>query len=433
MRRFVLRAATIAGAIVAAACVEYAPVTPTESANTATPSLQLATVAASSPASIETIPGQYLVMFKGNGIPQSFVADVALRGGTIVTSHEKLGIAIVTGINDAAAAALSRRTDVQTFDQDALFSLDDPAELVVEAMPDAAVASPASPAAAFFFPRQWNMRAVSANLAWAAGKTGSSSVTVGILDTGIDYLHFDLNGRVDLSRSVSFVPSDDSVVRARFPTRNVVTDLYFHGTHVAATVASNSFVAAGMTSRTTLLAVKVCSRLGTCSTSAVLNGILWATDHGADIINMSLGGGFHKRFAGGFGSVINRVTNYANRNGTLIVVSAGNESSDLDHNGDIYQTYCNAPNVICVAATGPAAQGGVNGPWTNIDAPAFYTNYGRSAISVAAPGGSRASAVWAACSQTTLIASIAAISAIVYWPRLKRLPWICTYVPGLPL
>jgi len=94
----------------------------------------------------------------------------------------------VSGISADAAAALSTRTDVQTFDQDALFSLDDPADLLVDAAPDAVVASPASPSAAFFFPRQWNMRAVGANAVWASGRTGSSTVTVAILDTGIDYL-----------------------------------------------------------------------------------------------------------------------------------------------------------------------------------------------------------------------------------------------------
>jgi len=409
MHKNVLRF-TVISAIALGACVEYSPVSPaantaTQSNPTATPSLQLAT-AASLSSSIALVPGQYMVMFKGNGIPLSFATDVAVRGGTVVSSYPKLGIALVSGLSDDAAAALSRRNDVQTFEQDAAFTLDDPVEGVVEAAPDAGVSSAAAPATAFFFARQWNMRAISANLAWAAGNLGSSNVTVAILDTGIDYLHADLNGRVDLARSTSFIASDDSVVHADFPTRNVVTDLYFHGTHVAATVASNAIAAAGVTSHTTLIAVKVCSRTGSCPASAVLNGILWATDHGADVINMSLGGGFHKRIAGGFGSIINRVTNYANRNGTLIVVSAGNDMTDLDHNGDIYTTYCNAPNVVCVAATGPTAQAGVNGPWTNVDAPAGYTNFGRSAINVAAPGGSNVSFVYAACSRTTTFAPL---------------------------
>ena len=44
------------------------------------------------------------------------------------------------------------------------------------------------------------------------------------------------------------------------------------------------------------------------------------------------------------------------------------------------------------------AQASVTGPWTNVDALAFYSNFGRSAIDVAAPGGNNATAVWAACS-----------------------------------
>src|SRR3989449_7400594 len=48
---------------------------------------------------------------------------------------------------------------------------------------------------------------------------------------------------------------------------------------------------------------------------------------------------------------------------------------------------CNATHAICVSATGPTAAVGVNGPWTDVDSPAAYTNYGRSAIDVAGPGG----------------------------------------------
>jgi len=59
----------------------------------------------------------------------------------------------------------------------------------------------------------------------------------------------------------------------------------------------------------------------------------------------------------------------------------------MDHDGNAYKTYCSTPATVCVAATGPTAQGSVNGPWTNPDAPATYTNFGRSAINVAAPGG----------------------------------------------
>ncbi len=100
---------------------------------------------------------------------------------------------------------------------------------------------------------------------------------------------------------------------------------------------------------------------------------------------------------------INSIFNYANSMGVTVVVSAGNEAIDLDHDGNHYKTYCSAPNVICVSATGPtSADDFYYGPWYEIDAPASYTNYGRSAINVAAPGGNDGGFVWAGCSQTSL-------------------------------
>jgi subtilisin family serine protease len=67
---------------------------------------------------------------------------------------------------------------------------------------------------------------------------------IAILDTGIDYLYPDLVGRVDLSRSISFEAMDDFLVSNFFPTRHPITDLYFHGTHVAMTASSNAFILA---------------------------------------------------------------------------------------------------------------------------------------------------------------------------------------------
>jgi subtilisin family serine protease len=148
---------------------------------------------------------------------------------------------------------------------------------------------------------------------------------------------------------------------------------------------------------------------GSCPTSAVLEGIRYAADHGVSVINMSLGGlGSHP--LGGFESLLNRATNYAFRKGALIVVSAGNEAADLDH-GNIFALHCDDANVICVSATGPT---GVTafGPFVNVDAFALYSNFGRSAINVAAPGGNLIldedgnlvdlSPVWGVCSLTSL-------------------------------
>jgi len=267
--------------------------------------------------------------------------------------------------------------------------------------------SATAPQNAVLFARQWNMRAIQADAAWAGGAFGSPSVSVAILDTGIDYLWPDLDGRVDLSRSISLRPDEDARLQTWFGAlnRHPISDLNAHGTLVSSIVASNSGFFAGVTTRTTLFGVKVCIVFNTCSTAATLNGIVYAVDHGADVINMSLGGAFLKSANPGFVSVINRVIDYANKNGTLIVVAAGNESSDLDHNGNVYDAYCNSPHVVCVSATGPTAAPTVVGPFTNPDAVAPYTNFGRSAISLAAPGGGITTPnafVSGPCSQTTL-------------------------------
>jgi subtilisin family serine protease len=65
----------------------------------------------------------------------------------------------------------------------------------------------------------------------------------------------------------------------------------------------------------------------------------------------------------------------------LIVVAAGNAGADLDHNGNFHADYCDQPHVVCVSATGPELA------TSNADNSSFFTNFGRSAISVAAPGG----------------------------------------------
>jgi subtilisin family serine protease len=98
-----------------------------------------------------------------------------------------------------------------------------------------------------------------------------------------------------------------------------------------------------------------------------------------------------------------------------IVVSAGNEGIDLDHDANLFADFCERPGVVCVSATGPNSSGpDFNGPFLpSVDAPAFYTNFGRSAIDVAAPGGDAvldavgnvlsAGWVWGPCSTTSLL------------------------------
>src|SRR6266700_3329864 len=408
--RSVSRCAT-AGLVAAAACAYDARVSPEPAASARTP--QFASVARSG----ATANSRHLVSFSGS-VPRDFAAQVAALGGKVLWVSSGSGLAAVSGLQGSAAATLAGKRGIQAVDADALIALDLP-RLAMDATVDGSgVANNAAPAAAVRYPRQWNMRAVQADVAWAHGFLGSSRVSIFMLDSGIDPHHADTEGRVDPTRTVDLLGTFDAqaivdgdtvivpfteadTVQKYFPGHEVYTDLFFHGTHTGATVSSNAVRIAGITSGTKLVAVKVCGYINDCPFSSILNGVIYAADNGADVINLSLGGAFTKAGNGRFVGLINKVFNYARSKGVTIVVAAGNEAADLDHDGNSYAAYCSTPAVICVAATGPTAQASDFGPWTNVDAPAFYTNFGRSAINVAAPGGNnRVTFVWAACSET---------------------------------
>lgn len=349
--------------------------------------------AAAARANAAPAPGAHLVVFRSErAIPDDFAARVAALGGSVDASYAGMGIAAVSGLDEQGAAALRGQPGVAFVEADANVAFEaspmqmGPAE---EALPDAETASPERPHHAVLYRWQWNMQAIQAAPAWRAGVLGSPDVTVAILDTGIDPTVLDAEGLVDLDRSRSFVPEDDAALAALYPGLHPISDLDGHGTNVALQVSSNARHFAGVTSRSTLMGVKVCSVYGYCRFGATLAGIAYAVDAGADVINMSLGGGFLKRDCSGCVAIINRALRYAESKGVTVVVAAGNEAMDLDRNGNYYNMFCGAPHVVCVSATGATDAGRrLSGPFTDIDSPAPYTNFGRSAISVAAPGGS---------------------------------------------
>ncbi|MCG9696906.1 S8 family serine peptidase [Shewanella sp. Isolate11] len=136
-----------------------------------------------------------------------------------------------------------------------------------------------------------------------------AGVRVAVLDTGYDIEHADLMGRVVASADFSY-------------SSNGVDDLNGHGTHTASTIAGTGKESggkwAGMAPGAELLVGKVLSNSGGGSTYGILNGMIWAANNGADIVNMSLGGSATSCE----GPMVDMVE--ALREQTLFVISAGN-------------------------------------------------------------------------------------------------------------
>ncbi|MDP9795966.1 subtilisin family serine protease [Catenuloplanes nepalensis] len=150
---------------------------------------------------------------------------------------------------------------------------------------------------------------IGAPAAWQAGLTGTGT-TVAVLDTGIDETHPDLAGRVRAARNFTEGAEDDR-------------DLVGHGTHVASTIAGNGARFKGVAPGATLLDGKVCALAGGCPESAILAGMQWAAEQGADVVNMSLGG-FDMP---GEDPVEAAVRTLSEEHGTLFVVAAGNSGA----------------------------------------------------------------------------------------------------------
>jgi subtilisin family serine protease len=335
---------------------------------------------------------QYLVEFKGSSLPDDFAARIAALGGQVVDLLPELNVAVVAGLSDENANRLRQQSDVSDVTNDDPISPIGPSIERPSRAPQIEITaqSAANPETAMFYPYEWHMRAIGADRAWRAGYLGDPGVRVAIIDSGLDPTHPELLGHIDFSSSRSFCAREDGLVQQEFPGYPAWTDLLGHGTAVGSVVVSNANLLAGMTTRSTLMAFKAIGVVN-CPASGLFRSIYSAANGGADVINLSLGSPFPPPRAGqkGFAHYYHLAFQYALVKGvSAVVVAAGNSGIDLDHDGNAYSLFCDTPGVICVSATGPTDTGPQRlGPFVNVDTPAFYTNFGASAIDVAAPGG----------------------------------------------
>jgi subtilisin family serine protease len=336
--------------------------------------------------------GKTVVVFKDtSSIPLAGIALLNSVGGTVATRWDDIGVAFVTGLSASALSTLSASSLIESVGQDRILNWLPGVRTAGAIQGDVTATPQNNPANASYYKSgvQWSMRVIQADKAWAAGMQGRPSTRVAIVDTGIDYGHREIRTLVDLAASESFanlIVGEAGVeasvpIEPQLPGDSAFMDNHFHGTHVASTVASNNISVASIAPDITLIAVKVLSMTGSGSFESVASGIRHAAGPAnADVINMSLGAEVDANEEGvpALLELMKRAIKDAEKQGTIVISAAGNSALNLDV-GSIVATPCEQ-STICVSATGPLLQ-------QNFDQPATYTNYGITAIEVAAPGG----------------------------------------------
>ncbi|MCR8641959.1 S8 family peptidase [Paenibacillus sp. N1-5-1-14] len=229
---------------------------------------------------------------------------------------------------------------------------------------------------------QWNLKQIGSEAGWQAERGGNNTTIVAVIDTGVDLTHPDLQAHLINGYNLvdpTTTPNDD----------------VGHGTHVSGVVGAvvnNRLGVAGMVWNNSLMPIKALDQTGAGSTYTVAQGIIWAVDHGAKVINMSLGNYAPSEF-------LHDAIKYAYERDVVLVAASGNDNTGRPS----YPAYY--PEVFAVAATDINRN---RAPFSN------YGDY----VDVAAPGVSIASTYpphqYAALSGTSMASPhVAALAAMI--------------------
>jgi len=205
------------------------------------------------------------------------------------------------------------------------------------------------------YSKQWNLRSINVEQAWTENR--GEGITVAVIDTGVSLVP-------DLEQT-EFVQGYDFV-----GDRQEAADDVGHGTHVAGTIAqstNNGYGVAGIAYNAKIMPIKVLAANGGGTIADIAEGIRFAADNGADVINMSLGGG-------GASRLMQEAIDYAYKKDVVIIAAAGNASQNSASYPARY------PKVIGVSAIDSA---GVKAP---------YSNFG-AGVDITAPGGAESGGI----------------------------------------
>ncbi len=294
---------------------------------------------------------QYIIRLRAGNDVNGFAQNVRWQmGAKTAITRPGIGAVVVTmpaGQVSGFARKLASRPEVAYIEPD---------------LPMTTCSTPNDP----YFGNQYSHSKAQTSAAWDLWKP-NASVTVAVIDTGVDSTHPDLANKM-VRNAQGAVDGYNALTL----TAGTALDDHGHGTHcagIAAAQINNGSGVAGVCGwtgsaaqtdvGTKILPVKCLDASGSGSSSSVADGIVWAADHGARILSLSVGGGSTQTLA-------DAVT-YAWSRGCLVVAAAGNSASS------IRQYPAGYPEALAVAAT------------TSTDTLASYTNYG-SWVQTAAPG-----------------------------------------------
>jgi lantibiotic leader peptide-processing serine protease len=385
-----------------------------------------------------TATSDYVVLFTSPAAAASAKAAIAKAGGSVESSNDAVGYAVVRG-SAAVATAISRSTAVSgvarnrvigVAPKDAAAKKDGVERLTTERAAAKAAAkgkvtgkvkaAKSAAAAAAVAPEpladsQWDMRQIGATPTGSyAVQPGKRGVLVGVIDTGIDGTHPDIAPNFDAADSHNFV-TDLPVIDGPCEVASCVdpanVDDDGHGTHVASTIASpiNGIGIAGVAPNVRLVNLRAGQDSGYFFLGPTLNAITAAGDLGVDVINMSFytdpwlfncvdnpaDSPAEQAEQRVIRTATQRALNYARARGVLPIAAAGNESTDLgnptfdDTSPDfpVDSAHERVINNSCISV--PSESKGVvvvnsTGISTRL---AYYSNYGTEQSDVAAPGG----------------------------------------------
>ena len=220
---------------------------------------------------------------------------------------------------------------------------------------------------------QWNLKKINMEQAWDIS-TGNNSVTVAVIDTGLDYTHPELGGctleQVNNNQCARIAPGYDFVNNDNDPM-----DDMGHGTHVGGiigAISNNGQGISGIAQNIKIIPIKAFNEYGSSFGIDLSEAVYDATLRGARVINASWGGR-------GYDYALNEVINYAYLNGTIFVAAAGNSSSDTKNFYPVNYSCASSeyPLRDCVIGVGSLSQSGSN---------SYFSNWGEG-VDVAAPGG----------------------------------------------